>query len=210
MREVPKSRFIAAFFIAAFTFLLIIMATNYINDTKITKLNNIYDSIRIDAMNAEVQYEIISENPCLALNFNPISDELFELGQKLTSMENSLGKKNQQVLDLKKYYSVLEIRQYLFVKKASKQCNKSATPILYFYSNEEDCADCEQQGFILNYIRNELPDIHVFSFDSNLESSPVKALILNYNVTSVPSLVINQKTYAGLRDSDEVTKIIKK
>ena len=194
-REIPKSRFIAAFFITAFVFLLIVVTNNYINDAKLNKLNSIYDDIRIDSLNAEVQYELISENPCIALNFDPITKELFELGQKLTTMEDNLGKNNQQVLDLKKYYSILEVRQYLFVKKASKQCGKNATPILYFYSNELDCKDCDSQGFVLNYVRNSLPNIYVYSFDLNLDTSPIKALKIGHNITSVPSIVVYDNTY---------------
>ena len=209
-RDIPKSKFLAAFFITAFIFLLVIMANNYFNEAKLNQLNALYNNLRIDALNAEVQYEIISENPCVALNFDPISQELFKLGEKLTSMEESLGKKNAQVLDLKKYYSILEIRQYLFVKKSSKQCNKDATPILFFYSNNEDCPECESQGFVLNYIRNSVPGAYIYSFDVNLDSSPIKALKLSYNVTSVPSIVINEKAYPGFKDSDEIIKIIKK
>ncbi len=208
-REIPRAKFAAAFFMTAFIFLLIIITNNYFNEAKLNQLNSLYNNIRIDALNAEVQYEIISENPCLALNFDPISNELFSLGEKLTKMEEDLGKTNIQVLDLKKYYSILEIRQYLFVKKSSMQCNKQATPILFFYSNENDCADCESQGFVLNYIRNAVNNTYVYSFDVNLDSSATKALKLSYNVTSVPTLVIKDKAYPGFKNSEEILKIIK-
>ena len=207
-RNIPKSKFLAAFFITAFIFLLIIVTNNYFNDVKLNKLNSIYNDIRIDALNAEIQYAIISENPCLGLNFEPISNELSELGNKLTSMENQLGKKNKQVLDLKKYYSVLEIRQWLFVKKASNDCDENATPILFFYSNEEDCDVCESQGFVLNYIRKSIPNVYIYSFDVNLDSTAVETLKLSYNITTTPSLLINEITYAGFRDSDEVLGIL--
>lgn len=209
-RQISKPRFLAAFFLTAFIFLLVIVTNNYFNEARMNKLNSIYNDIRIDALNAEVQYEIISENPCVALNFEPMNDELFDLGEKLTAMEESLGKNNQQVLDLKKYYSILETRQWLFVKKASKQCNKNATPIMFFYSNQEDCGDCEQQGFVLNYIRTAVPNSYIYSFDVNLDSSAVKALKVSHNITTVPALVINDKTYFGLKNSEEIIKIIRK
>lgn len=208
-REFPRAKFIAAFFLTAFIFLLIITTNNYFNQAKLNQLNALYNNIRIDTLNAEVQYEILSENPCISLNFDPIGDELFKLGEKLTSMESDLGKSNIQVLDLKRYYSILEVRQYLFVKKASKQCNKNATPILFFYSNENDCKDCDSQGFVLNYVRNALPGVYVYSFDNNLNSSPINALKISNNITQVPSIVINGKTYSGFRDSDKVIEYIK-
>lgn len=208
-REIPKAKFLAAFSLTAFIFLLIIFTNNYLNQIRMNNLNSMYDEIRLDTLNAETQYQIISENPCKSLNFNPLSDELFDLGQRLTEMETDLGKKNQQVLDLKKYYSIIEIRQYLFVKKLSTECAKNATPIIYFYSNEQDCGNCESQGFVLNYVRNSVPGTYIYSFDVNLDSSAVKALKASYNVTSVPSLVIKDETYTGFKNSDEVIKIIK-
>jgi hypothetical protein len=208
MREVPKAKFLAAFFLTAFIFLLIIVTNNYFNEIKINQLNSIYNNLRIDALNAEIQYEIISENPCVALNFDPISNELAELGDKLTSMETQLGKQNQQVLDLKKYYSILEIRQWLFVKKVSQECGKDAIPVLYFYSNEEDCATCDSQGFVLNYLKSTMPNVYIYSFDVNLDSSAVRTLKATYSITTAPSLVIREQLYVGFRDSDELLRIL--
>jgi hypothetical protein len=208
-RELPRAKFVAAFFLTAFIFLVIVVTNNYFNEAKLNHLNSVYNNIRIDALNAEVQYEIISENPCIALDFAPISNELAELGDKLTDMESQLGKKNQQVLDLKKYYSILEIRQWLFVKKASKQCNANATPVLFFYSNENDCSDCESQGFVLNYIRKSQPNVYVYSFDVNLDTSSIKTLKLSYNITMTPSLVIRDKTYLGFHDADKIVEILR-
>ena len=207
-RELPKSKFIAAFSITILIFLVIIVSNNYFNEIRMNQLQKIYNDIRVDALNAEAQYEILSENPCLMMNFDPISGQLFELGNKLTEMEDSLGKTNAQVLDMKKYYSVLEARHWLFVKKVSKQCNSNATPILFFYSNAGDCGDCEQQGFVLGYIKKIMPQVYIYSFDSNLDSSAVKALKASYNITEVPSLVIKEKVYAGLKDADSITSIL--
>lgn len=208
-RKFPKSKFIAAFCLTGFIFLLIITTNNYFNEAKLNQLNAIYNNIRIDSLNAEVQYEILSQNPCLALNFGPMNSELFDLGNKLTDMEERLGKTNSQVLDLKKYYSILESRQWLFVKKASKECKQNATAILFFYSNQDDCSDCDSQGFVLNYIRKTLPNVYIYSYDVNLDSTPIEALKLNYNITSVPALVVNERTYLGFKDTDELIAILK-
>ena len=209
-RALPKSRFLAAFFLTALIFLLIIITNNYFNETKLNSISSAYNDARIDALDAELQYNILTENPCLALNFEPLGDELFELGGKLTSMEDSMGKENTQVIDLKKYYSILEARQWLFLKKASKECKMSTTTILFFYSNRDDCGSCEKQGFVLNYVRKNMPDVYVYSFDVNLDISAIRALKLTYNVTEVPSIVVNDNVYREFKDSDEIIKMIRK
>src|SRR3989344_5141606 len=144
IREIPRAKFMAAFFLTAFIFVLVLLTNNYFNEIRLNRLNSIYSDTKIDVMDAEMQYNILSESPCIALNFEPMTDELFELGNKLTDMEDQLGKNNKEVLNLKKYYSILETRQWLFIKKASKECKIDAKPILFFYSNEEYCRDCEQ------------------------------------------------------------------
>ena len=209
-RALPKSRFLAAFFLTALIFLLIIITNNYFNETKLNSISSAYNDARIDALDAELQYNILTENPCLALNFEPLGDELFELGGKLTSMEDSMGKENTQVIDLKKYYSILEARQWLFLKKASKECKMNTTTILFFYSNKDDCESCEKQGFVLNYVRKNMPDVYVYSFDVNLDISAIRALKLTYNVTEVPSIVVNDNVYREFKDSDEIIKMIGK
>ena len=207
-QKVPTGRFIAALSLTITLFLVIIVINNSLNESKLNTLNSIYNDIRLDALNAEIQYTILSENPCLALDFAPIKDELFELGNKLAHMEENLGKNNKQVLDLKKYYSILEARQWLFVKKASSECNKEAVPILYFYSNQGDCVDCEKQGFVLNYIKETMPSVHVYSFDANLDSASIDALKITYGISEVPSLVIGEKRYSGFIDSDGLQDVI--
>jgi hypothetical protein len=208
-RDFHKARIIAAFSITVLIFVLIFVANNYFNEIKMNQLNSMYNNIRIDSLNAEVEYQVLSENPCAALNFEPIGNELFDLGSKLSIMENQLGKENQQVLDLKKYYSILQIRQWLFVKKASVQCSSNTTPILFFYSNAGDCDDCESQGFVLNYIRKDRPNTYVYSFDMNLDSSAIGALKISYNITSVPAILIKDKVYYGYRDADNISQLIK-
>jgi len=207
-RDFPKQKFAAAFILTLFIFLLVLVTNSFLNDAKLNRLNSIYDDLRIDTLNAELQYALLSENPCLALNFKPLNNELFELGNKLTYMEEQQGKKNQQVLSLKKYYSILEARHWLFIKKASQECNTNATPILYFYSNEPDCKNCETQGFVFSYVKKVMPDILVYSFDVNLDSSAIYTLKINYNVTTTPSFVINEKTYSGYKDSEELIAIL--
>jgi len=208
IRSIPRDRFLAAFFLTAFIFVLAILLNNYFNEIRLNRLNSIYNDARIDVMNAEVQYNILSENPCLALNFEPMTNELFELGGKLTTMEDRLGKDNEEVLNLKKYYSILEAKQWLFLKKASKECKINTKPILFFYSNEEDCKNCEQQGFVLSYIRKISKDVYVYSFDANLDTSAIRALKLTYNITDVPSLVVDDNTYMGFMDADDLFEIL--
>ena len=63
--------------------------------------------------------------------------------------------------------------------------------ILYFYSNKEDCNDCEQQGYVLSYIKKKYPSVRVYSFDINIENQAIDIIKENYDINIAPSVVIN-------------------
>lgn len=209
-RYIRKSKYIAALAVTAFIFLLIITANNYFDQIRMNRINSIYQEVRLDTLGAELQYELISENPCVALDYAPFTNELYELGEKLTFMEEQLGKNNQQVLELKEYYSLLEIRHWLFIKKSMQECNDHGNLILYFYSNKGDCNKCEDQGYVLNYIHEKYPNTHIYSFDSNLDNSALQTLKKTYEINeTLPSMIINDKVYTGFKDREEIEAIIK-
>ncbi|MFC1728404.1 hypothetical protein ACFLZ7_03000 [Nanoarchaeota archaeon] len=207
-RYVRKSKYVAAFAATAFIFLLIITANNYFDQLRLNRLNNIYQEVRLDTLGAELQYQLFSENPCGALDYVPFTEELYDMGEKLTFMEDRLGKNNQQVLDLKEYYSLLELRHWLFLKKALNDCNIGGNLILYFYSNKGDCSSCEDQGYVLSYIHNKYPETYIYSFDFNLDSSALKTLKATHNITTTPALVINEETYSGFMDRGDIEEYI--
>lgn len=208
-REIVKSKYIAAFAITALVFLLVIVFDNYFNQMKMDRLNNLYQEVRLDTLGAELQYQLISENPCTSLNYAPFTEELYKIGQKLDFMEEQFGKNNQEVLDLKEYYSLLEIRHWLYLKKATKQCDIDANLILYFYSNKGDCDACEDQGFVLNYIHDKYPNTYIYSFDFNLDNSALTTLKTTNLVNTTPTLIVNDKAYYGFKDRADIENMIK-
>lgn len=208
-RYIRKSKYIAALAVTAFIFLLIINVNSYFDELRLNKLNNIYNEVRMDTMGAELQYQLISENPCVALDYAPFTEELYDLGEKLTFMENSLGKNNQQVLDLKEYYSLLEIRHWLFLKNAIQECNINTNIILYFYSNKGNCDKCENQGYVLSYIHEKYNNTKIYSFDYNIDNSAITTLKKTYNLTAeLPVMIINEETYYGFKDRTDIENII--
>lgn len=130
--------------------------------------------------------------------------ETSELGQKIGYMEE---RKNIDP-ELKIAYMTLELRDYLLVKKINERCNQNTTLILYFLSSN-DCKDCRNQGTELTKAREE-NEIRVYSFDSYVNSSVARALIKSYDITSYPSLVINENKYEGLMNKEQILKIINK
>jgi hypothetical protein len=102
-----------------------------------------------------------------------------------------MGKDNQQVINLKEYYHLLEIRHWLFLKKAKETCNSDNELILFFYSNKGDCSMCEEQGNVLTYMHSKYPEISIYSFDANIENPAIQTMRSLYGASELPVLVVN-------------------
>ncbi len=66
---------------------------------------------------------------------------------------------------LKKYYSILEIKHWLLVKKTAKECKVNIGSIVYLYGDKKNCPNCENQGYVLTTLREKYPFLRVYSFD---------------------------------------------
>ena len=206
LRTLQTSKYIAAFALTALIFVIGIWVGSAVSDDKLSQISLLQNEIQIETAGTELQYLLLTEHPCESINASSLTRQLFEIGGKLDYMENKLGKKNEDVLSLKEYYSLLEIKHWLLTKKANERCKQNNPWILYFYSNLGDCADCEQQGYVLSTLHKKFEDLNIYSFDFHIENPAIQAIKEIYGVKTVPTLVINNKILNGLRDKEAIEK----
>lgn len=176
-------------------------AIAYLNRERVAELSSIENQLSIDTLSIDTQFSLLESAPCTSASEDVgLSSELSDLGDRLAYAEGQLGSDNTQVIQLKKQYSILEIRDYLITKQLASACKTKPVTVLYFYSNEPGtCADCDKAGYALSYLRTTYPSIRVYSFDYNLDLGALQTLI---KVTKVkgdtfPAFVISGKTYYG-------------
>jgi hypothetical protein len=180
--------------------------SNYFNNKKTQSIERTADQISIELLSSETQFDILKESSCDQLSTTVLTEELGSLGSQLNYMEGQLGSNNSEVLRLKKYYSILQIKDYLLAKQYSAKCKTTPISILYFYSN--DCDACTKEGYVLTYMRDNYPDLRVYSFDSKLDLTAVQTLVTVNKINEMPALVINDKTYNGFMETEELEKIV--
>lgn len=183
--------------------------SNKLNGAKIAELRNMQDQISVDLLSSEMQYSLLSESSCEDATSSPLSDELEKLGNKLSYAESGgINSNEEDIIWLKKNYSLFELRDYLLAKKLAENCAKKPISILYFYSNnQESCPDCEKQGLVLTRLREDYPGLRVYSFDYDLDLSALQTLVTIHKVKDeLPALIINRKVYYGFQSIDDVTK----
>lgn len=202
------SKYIITFVITALLFTTAFYLSNYFNNKKTADIKSTEDQIAIDLLSSETQFDILKQSSCTQLDDSILADELDTLGDRLNSMESQIGSTNAEVVRLKKYYSILQIKDYLLMSNYGKECHTKPVSIVYFYANS--CQDCNKQGYVLTYLRDTYPGLRTYSFDYDIDLSAVKTLIsLNKIPTTLPALIINNKIYNGFMSTEEIEKIIK-
>ena len=203
-------KYIFAFVITSIIFATAIAASNYFNNKRIAEIESIESRIAVDILSLETQFDLLQQLSCADVFQNPVlSSELETLGERLDFAENSLGVDNPEVMKLKRSYTLLEIKDYLLMKKVTEKCPLNPTFIFYFYSNEGDCPSCVREGYVLTALKQKYPDLRVYSFDYNLDLSALKTLIaINKVEDKLPALIINNKAYYGFNDVENIEKIL--
>ena len=199
-------KYILTFLVTGALFLSAFWVSNYFNDRKIDQVKIAEEKISLDLMSSEIQFSLLQEMSCADVSTNALSSELNSLADRITYSETNIGTDDSNVVSLKKYYSILEIKDYLLMKRITERCGQKSVFVLYFYSND-NCADCTKQGYVLTSLREKYPNLRVYSFDYNLDLSAIRAMISIYNVPeNLPALVINGKVYSGFQSIEAVEK----
>lgn len=177
----------------------VVYAVNYLNRARVAELGSIENQISIDTLSLDTQFSLLEAAPCdSAASSTTLTGELTDLGNRLSYTENQLGSDNAQVVQLKKQYSLLEIRDYLITKQLAAACGTKPVIVLYFYSNAGDCSDCDKAGYALSYLRTTYPSLRVYSFDYNLDLGALKTLVTVTKVKdNLPAFVVNGKYSYG-------------
>lgn len=168
-----------------------------INERKFANLKAAQDKVSIDILSSETEFELLKEEACDARPTSVFSDELASLADKIAYSEQNVATPGEISL-LKQQYTLLQVRDFLLTKRVAERCNQTPLSVFYFYGTKEGCDDCTRQGYVLDALRQERPEVRVYSFDYNLDLSTIKALRSIYNISdTLPAIVINGKTYQG-------------
>ncbi len=201
-------KYLLAFFITALIFVTALLVSSWFNNRRFDELRTIQDSISINILSSETQFNLLKDAACGDLFGSSIGEELGMLSDRLSYME-SIGKgTDPTVITLKRYYSLLEIKDYLLITSAVAKCPKRPITILYFY--QADCPDCDKQAEVLTYLRQHHQDIlRVYSFDYDLDVSAIKTLAnINKVAPPLPAVVIKDKTYSGFHSVEEIQTLL--
>lgn len=205
-RKIDWARYAISLIITAAIFGTALYISSIAGHKRLNEIRAMQDSLAIDLLSSETQFSLLNTAGCTNDGKSILAPEIGEMGDRLAFMEGQLGTDNEQVIGLKKYYSLLQIKDYMLASELAEKCQKKSVVVVYFYTNK-DCPDCTKQGYVLTALREKYPELRVYSFDADLDLSAIKTLQTVTGVSSqMPTLVINGKAYAGFQSIEDIEK----
>jgi len=202
---IDSKKYAVAFLITALIFGTAVFVSSVLTNKKVADVRSIENRVALDILSSETQFALLAETSCGDIGPGFLSRELGPLGEKLSYAEDQTGFSDEDVESLKRSYFLLEIKDYLLMKRLTEKCNIKPTFILYFYSTNDRCEDCEKMGYVLTALRDKYPDLRVYSFDYFYDLGAIKTLTSIYKVEpQVPAIIVNGETYYGFRTVEEL------
>ena len=207
-----RIKILLVFVLTLIVFLLGLFFGYYLNQKKIERVERLEKDILTSISDLELLNNLFTQNPCNNKEYlNYLSKELDKEAIRLEYLEESLGKNNPSVIELKKPYTLLLLKHYFAIEKIKKQCNENIITILFFYSNSPLYEGLsENEGIILGFIKKKYGSdkIKVYALDVDLNLQTVNYLKKEFNITKIPSLVINNAVF-GYLEKNELEEIVK-
>ncbi len=209
-QNLSPRKYILVFFITLGIFAIIFLFSDYLYNQRLGQIKNIEDTINRNILESEIQYALLADASCDEGGGNTfLINEINNLTKRLAYMEDQRGATDPEVNSLKKYYSLLQAKDYLLLRERAKQCGDKPMSVIYFYSNAGNCDDCKKMGYVLTSMREDYAALHVYAFDYNLGLSVIETLKSIYQLENrFPVLIVNRKPYYGFKTREEIEALI--
>lgn len=200
--------YILAFIITAGIFVVVILLSGFATNQKIKAIQDAQDLIALNIASSETQFSLLSELSCKNIDAGSLSQELSSMEERIRYTEENHLTNSEGLLKLKKFYFILEIKDFLLLRKINERCGNTAVPIVYIYTN--NCSECVKQGYVLTALQEKYPELRVYSFDYTVDLSALHALLSIYKVEgdTFPVMIIDEQIYAGFKSVDDLEKTV--
>ena len=175
---------------------------------------NVYETDSLDIRLQNYYYQVMDKNSCnetIKQNFI-FADKIYNEGLKIQQYEEA-NQITNDLLQQKKRYVLLDVELWLNSLVLKNKCNATYDILVYIYSSNADTGKNAEQKVISNVLsslkkeRNNTVILIPISGDLGLDSVELQERI--HNVTSLPSLVINEKyVLTGYHSKQEIEKIL--
>ena len=212
-RIISKKRFFLAFVLTCFIFLIGILVGYTLTIGRTSYLEDIAYKQKLDYESLQLQslYLDLSATNVSCSIFNKILEtSLNDVASAQAKVDFYIQESSKKsYTEIKRDYLLTQMRYWLLNARIKETCPAEHVSVLYFYSNEE-CVECGAQSTILSYLKEKLKDrLLVFSLDADFREEPMVGILKQtYNITKIPSVVIEDSVFDKLIGKDDLIKEI--
>jgi hypothetical protein len=200
--------------------LIAVLVIKFVDDYRFSSISKDINNLLIDSESSRIIlmypeiFEIKEkdrEKFCEYLEFNTKKqmDKGFKLVNLLKIYEESNLLADYEIT--RKQYFLSNVELYYYTLQSKKYCNNTnISTILFFHYSETKSPECIVQGEILDKIREKCKNVRIITLATDLGISPIELLKSRYNITSAPSLVVDDKVVIrNLTTEEEILKYLK-
>ncbi len=187
-----KRRYIWAFLIGTFIFLAIFGVSQFFLNVQYQRVSESQGITAYSIFEDKMLYTFFGEDICSETIFNNISEQLGFQGKVINDLEKRFGKGDERVLNRKKFYTIILLEHFDFIRQYNEKCEENINTILFFYSNIIDATKSETSGRILDSVYLKSGNVMIYSFDVDLDSIIMDSLKDKYGIVGSPFIVVNE------------------
>ncbi|MBD3310591.1 hypothetical protein GF351_05220 [Candidatus Woesearchaeota archaeon] len=216
MRKVSKDKYFIAAILTVGIFVLGLFMGFVIEGERVGYLQTEATIDRLDYTSMQLQYAYIDqleqEGSCSAVQetFEENIKNIAEARQRLENFDEDATINKEEFKILQREYTIAQLRYWLLAKRTRDICDSEMTTILYFFATDQLCPKCEEQAFILDYLKKRFQEkLLIFALDSQLSEEPMIQIIKNtHEITTYPTLIIENEAFHGFTEQEDILRKI--
>ena len=191
----------------------------YVESIRTKSIVNSYKDYEVEALDLKLQnyyYQIMDKASCDAAieqNFE-FADNIYARGLKLEKYEEA-NQISDNLYREKKRYVLLKTELWLNSILLKEKCNNPFDTLVYIYSGDpSNSAEVAKQKVISNVLKtvkeNKGNKVILLPIAGDLKLGIVDLQQRIYNITTLPSIIINEKTILeGFHSTDEIESYLR-
>ncbi len=220
MVKIQTDVFWKAAIITVVVFALGVLLGYFLESSRFAEIEEGYKEIEIQWQDARLQtayYQTMSQTSpsfCeIAINENlNFADRVYEEGLKLERYEGA-NKLTTKLLIDKKRYSLLKVQFWINSISLKRSCNATYKNLVYFYAHSPTLYQKSEQdmtSIILKELKEERGvELMLIPLPIDLDMATINMATKQYNITSVPTLLIDEEMkLEGTHSKEEIEKFL--
>lgn len=214
-----KDVFLIAGLLTAIIFIIGLAIGTWLDNMRVEEINQRLTQIEADWNDARIQslyYQTMhndskSCDAAISANFD-FNERIYQEGVQIDRAE-TVNRFAPSVVMEKKRYVLLLLQFWLNGVNLRKICNANYSTILYFYSNFDESFRVQQSvqsAALVDLIHSCGRKVLAIPLPIDMDITTINIIKSQYNITVVPSLLINEKIILpGLQSEEDIEKYVK-